>query len=144
MTDGGNLSFQERILLVAPTPRDAALGQSILGEAGLACAVCPDISALCRELEAGAGAVMLTEEALGSDEVDQLVDSLNRQPSWSDMTIAVLTRGGADSPVAAQAMEKLGNIILLERPVRVNTLVTTLRTALRARYRQYQIRDYLL
>jgi signal transduction histidine kinase/ActR/RegA family two-component response regulator len=37
----------------------------------------------------------------------------------------------------------LGNVTLLERPVRVATLVSTVRTALRARERQYQIRRHL-
>jgi len=35
-------------------------------------------------------------------------------------------------------------VTLLERPVRVATLVTVLRTALRARQRQYDLRDYLV
>ncbi|HEX5070453.1 MAG TPA: ATP-binding protein [Vicinamibacterales bacterium] len=37
----------------------------------------------------------------------------------------------------------LGNVTLLERPVRVGTLLTAVQTALRARERQYQIRGYL-
>ena len=41
-------------------------------------------------------------------------------------------------------MQTLGNVTLLERPVRVATLLTAIRTALRARQRQYQIREHLL
>jgi signal transduction histidine kinase len=37
-------------------------------------------------------------------------------------------------------MQSLGNVILLERPVRVGTFVTAARTALRERDRQYEIR----
>ncbi len=37
----------------------------------------------------------------------------------------------------------LGNIVLLERPVRPETLVSTIQAALRSRNRQYQGRDYL-
>jgi signal transduction histidine kinase len=37
----------------------------------------------------------------------------------------------------------LGNLILLERPARPETLISTVQAALRGRSRQYQIRDYL-
>ena len=37
----------------------------------------------------------------------------------------------------------LGNVTLLERPTRVAALVSAVRTALRARQRQYQIREHL-
>ena len=40
-------------------------------------------------------------------------------------------------------MRTLGNVTLLERPVRLATLMTAVRTALRARERQYQIREHL-
>ena len=39
--------------------------------------------------------------------------------------------------------EPLGNTTLLERPVRTTTLVSVVRTALRARQRQYEIRDHM-
>ena len=52
----------------------------------------------------------------------------------------MLTRQGADSPRAPRRRcETLGNVTLLERPVRVAALVSAVRTALRARQRQYQI-----
>jgi signal transduction histidine kinase/CheY-like chemotaxis protein len=57
--------------------------------------------------------------------------------------VLVLTRQGADSADASLAVSALGNVTLLERPVRVATLVSTVRTALRARERQYQIRRHL-
>src|SRR6202034_2926072 len=37
----------------------------------------------------------------------------------------------------------LGNIFLLERPIRPETLLSTLEIALRGRQRQYQIRDQI-
>jgi signal transduction histidine kinase len=91
-------------------------------------------------MERGAGAVLLAEEAI---EPDQLVEWLVRQPPWSDLPMLVLARSGADSAAVAQAMDLLGNVTVLERPMRVASLVSALRTALRARQRQYQIRDHL-
>jgi PAS domain S-box-containing protein len=40
-------------------------------------------------------------------------------------------------------MDLLGNVTVLERPVRVAALVSAVRTALRARERQYETRDHL-
>jgi len=42
-----------------------------------------------------------------------------------------------------RAREPLGNVVLLERPVRPETFVSTVQAALRSRGRQYQMRDYL-
>jgi signal transduction histidine kinase len=68
---------------------------------------------------------------------------LGEQPPWSDLPILVMTRPGADSVYAAHAVRVLSNVTLLERPLKVATLVTAVRTALRARDRQYQIRAHL-
>ena len=40
-------------------------------------------------------------------------------------------------------MELLGNVTLIERPMRITVLVSAVRTALRARQRQYQIRAHI-
>ncbi len=69
---------------------------------------------------------------------------LARQPPWSDLPVLVLARPGADSAAVAQAMDLLGNVTVLERPTRVAALVSAVRTALRARQRQYQIRGHLM
>ncbi len=134
---------EDRVLVLAPTSRDGATSRTILSEAGIPCSVCTDADALRREIEVGAAAAILTEEAATSPAARGLVEFLARQPAWSDFPMIVLTRGGADSAEARQALEVLGNVTLLERPVRVLTLVSTVRTALRARKRQYQIRAHL-
>jgi signal transduction histidine kinase/CheY-like chemotaxis protein len=55
----------------------------------------------------------------------------------------MLARAGADSHVAVTTLKTLGNVTLLERPVRVAALVSAVRSALRARARQYEARAYL-
>jgi signal transduction histidine kinase/CheY-like chemotaxis protein len=132
-----------RVLVLAPTARDAGLCRSILAEAGIAATTCPDVAAICRELGDGAGAAVLTEEALRPEGFASLSDFLAHQPAWSDFPFIVLTRGGTASDVALRTLELLGNVTLLERPVGVPVLVSSVRTALRARRRQYQIRDHL-
>jgi two-component system, sensor histidine kinase len=57
--------------------------------------------------------------------------------------VLVLTRPGADSDELGEAVRTLGNVTLLERPLRVATLLSAVRTAIRARDRQYQIRGHL-
>jgi signal transduction histidine kinase/ActR/RegA family two-component response regulator len=95
------------------------------------------------ELQSGAGALLLAEEAATAVQLDAMNLYLRAQPPWSDLPILLLTRHGADSEQANEAVRVLGNVTLLERPVRVATLLSAVRTALRARERQYQIREHL-
>jgi signal transduction histidine kinase/ActR/RegA family two-component response regulator len=136
-------SLEQRILFLAPTSRDASLTSSILGRANVSSVRCADLAALCAELEAGAGVVVMPEEAVLSQQYGCLTAWLARQPPWSDLPLLLLARPGADSAAMAQAMDKLGNVTVLERPTRVSALVSAVRAALRARQRQYQIREHL-
>jgi len=135
--------MKERLLLLAPTSRDAELGHAILAEAGLSAHVCHDFEELCREMAAGAGAILLTDVSLNKGNPERLAGALREQPAWSEIPIILLSPLGADSPTAVWAMEMLGNVTVLDQPVRVMTLVSTLRTAVKARQRQYELRDRL-
>jgi signal transduction histidine kinase len=132
-----------RILVLAPTSKDAELSTGLLERAGFACKACKDIVEVCAELDLGAGALVMPEEAIAQDGKAQLLRWLERQPPWSDLPILVMARGGADSPSIAQAMDLLRNVTVLERPVRVAALISALRTALRSRLRQYELRVHL-
>ena len=57
-------SPDERVLVLMPTAQDAERTRALLAEAGMACATCADVEAVCRELAAGAGVVLLTDEAV--------------------------------------------------------------------------------
>ena len=135
--------MKERLLLLAPTSRDAELGHAILAEAGLSAHVCHDFEELCREMAAGAGAILLTDVSLNKGNPERLAGALREQPAWSEIPIILLSPLGADSPTAVWAMEMLGNVTVLDQPVRVMTLVSTMRTAVKARQRQYELRDRL-
>ncbi|MBX6312346.1 MAG: response regulator [Isosphaeraceae bacterium] len=140
---GGRLCLEERVLVLAPTARDGEMSRSILTEAGMTCLICRDPCELGREIRAGCGAVLLTEEILLHDDYPLLIEALRDQPPWSDLPVIILARGGADSPVAARALDTLGNVIVLEQPVRISTLISAVRMALRARRRQYQLCEHL-
>ena len=136
-----------RLLIFAPFGRDAALVSRIAGQEGIPCYVCQDAETLKGEIERGAGAAVLTEEAITPVLVETLRGTLSVQPHWSDFPLVVLTGGGVtniDSIRMAQQRAPLGNVVLLERPVRILTLISTVKTALRARQRQYEIRDHLV
>ena len=143
MTDAMRDLLEQRVLVLAPTGKDASLAQSVLQRAGIECQCCRDVRGLCDELEAGAGVVLLVEEAVTPDGGTRLVEWLSHQPVWSDLPILVLARPGADSSTVAESMDLLGNVTVLERPTRVAALVSAVRVGLRARRRQYQLREQL-
>jgi len=137
-------SLERRLLVLAPTPKDADLARSVLERAHIVHRFCSHLDELCEQMDAGVGAVMLPEEAVAEDREGKFSRWLSRQPPWSDLPVLVLTRPGANSVVVAEAMEMIGNITIIERPTRVAALVSAVRTALRARMRQYQTRDFLI
>lgn len=136
--------LEERVLVLTPTAHDAEITRTILSGAGIANTMCPDLRSLCEEAGArGAGAALITEEAVVSPQVECLTTLLRRQPPWSELPLIVLTYGGVDSSGAEMALQLLGSATLLERPVRISTLTGAVRSALSARRRQYEIRAHL-
>ena len=136
----------ERTLILAPLGRDAEVAAALLREASLATQICADVAHLCRELEGGAGLAIVAEEAVATADVRGLEGWMRAQPPWSDLPLILLTRRG-DAPVrnpAAQRLQDLlGNVNFLERPFHPTTLVSMVRSGLRARRRQYQARALL-
>jgi len=133
--------METRILIYAPTGQDAPLAAKVLAMAQIDGHVCATLAELARELELGAGAVLTVEEALAPGGYQLLQDHVSRQPDWSDLPIMLLTHHGADSSTVRQAVAGLGNLSLMERPVRTLTLITALHSTLRARNKQYQVRE---
>ncbi|MCW5624009.1 MAG: response regulator [Burkholderiales bacterium] len=119
------------------------MASAVLNRAQLETFPCADLAEVVRELDAGAGAIVLAEEVLSGSAAQAFTDALNTQPPWSDVPVLVLARPGADSRTVAAAMDRLANVIVIERPMRVAALVSSVRTALRARRRQYQFRTLL-
>jgi signal transduction histidine kinase/ActR/RegA family two-component response regulator len=137
--------LEERILVLAPTGRDAALSCAILGQAGLSAEARHSIEALCAAIEEGAGVVLVAEEALRPPAVGRLVQTLDAQPPWSDLPL-ILLAGGEFASSQIRPLNILGplrNVMVLERPVRRLILIRSVAVALRARRRQYQLRAHL-
>ncbi len=113
-----------------------------LDRAGFAAVPCENLEGLCKEIRGGAGTAVLADEALSPHTVNHLLDVLGSQGPWSDLPLIVFTRRDSTDDVLA-TLEPLGNSTILERPVRVKTLVSACHAALRARHRQYEVRDLL-
>ena len=144
MSLSGPLS--ERAIILAPNGRDSQIAALILEEAGFPAEVRADLPGLCEELEKGAGSAIIADEAIDSADLRPLAMFLERQPSWSDFPIILLTRHGGGperNPAAARFAEILGNVNFLERPYHPTTLASVVRTAVRSRRRQYEARARL-
>jgi len=134
-----------RLLIVAPYGRDADLISTHLDGAGLPCRVCNGFEELCREIAQGVGALLITEEALQPEETPRLAYTLDQQPPWSDIPMIILA-GDASIDSQSRSFGELGrrtNVTIIDRPVRIQSLISTAQSALRARERQYQIRDLM-
>ena len=135
-----------RVLVYAPVDRDAAQAAAVLARASVSCHRCGSVSEVCDCMEAGAAAVLMTEEALADQDINRLTATLDGQPPWSD--ISVLVFAGADraqvSTRTLRQLELLRNATLLDRPIRVSVAISAVRAALRSRMRQYEMRNVLM
>jgi two-component sensor histidine kinase len=128
------------IAILAPFGQDGSLLASMLRGVGNPLCV-PDVQAFCACLSACAVGV-LTREALRADTVQVLSKALRAQPPWSDVPLILLT-DRIDPASYSLLAEALGNITIIERPLDVQSLLTIVKTALRARQKQVQVRDLL-
>ena len=144
-SDNAAASDQMRVLVRAPAGRDAEVTANVLSEEGLFSGICASIDELCERIAKGAGAAIVVEEALGPAALDLLARCLRQQPPWSDFPLVLLIGGRSKAaiPRILEAVGTAGSITLLERPMMREALVSAVRVALRARRRQYEIRDHL-
>ena len=132
--------MERRILIYVGTTQDGVLASQVLQSAGLECMVAVGMPTLLDELSRGCGALLVAEEVIAGAAMQPLKERISAQPAWSDLPVLVLTLRGSPSVEVQRAVECLGNVTLIERPVRTIGLVSAARSALRARDRQYQVR----
>jgi signal transduction histidine kinase/CheY-like chemotaxis protein len=140
-------ALEQRVLVLAPSGRDAALASQVLEQAQITAVVCADLAALTAAMDAGAGAAVLANEALTPEVIAALTAHLHRQPAWSDFPLLIFTARAASASENRRSLEAfacLGNVTALERPVHPLTMVSATQAALRARARQYAARAALL
>ena len=133
------------VLVHAPRGRDAAVVKGVL-EPQHHALICERPEDLLHQMNVGAGAAVVTEEALCEGTlVDGLGAWLAVQPPWSDFPFIVLAtrHAGPRSTKQVSALHSLGNVFLLERPLNAETLASAADAAVRARARQYATRQHL-
>ena len=168
MQDVDTISRDWRILVLAPTGQDASLSVGFLQRAGFQAHACPDLDDLIARMHEGCAGLLIGEEALvgcwnadtmyaqgafmdtpevAAPRTIQLLNQvLEQQASWSDLPITLITTHRTEMervPKYRKVFAPGANVTVLERPFRPGTLVSTIEVALRARRRQYQIRDLL-
>ena len=145
MSPSPEAASRTRVLILAPVGRDAALACGVLERERLTAEICTSVPELISRLSAGAGTAVIADEALNGT-LPLLHEWVKKQPAWSDFPFIILT-GTKALPAKMQErfalMQPLGNITLLERPLRSITLLTVVRAALRARARQYQVEHFI-
>jgi signal transduction histidine kinase len=137
----------ESVLIFAPTGQDAPLLASVLKKNGIEPEIFSDVSALRCRLDSDTGALLLAEEALSSEMIVSLNSVLAKQEPWSDIPIIVMTSGGETTMSSLRVLKAFtpsGNVTLIERPFRPITLIANFHVALRARRRQYHMRELFL
>jgi len=119
--------------------------EQVLTAAGHECTVCASVEHLACELSKGAGAALVTEESLVAGDRRRLQAWLGAQPTWSDFPFILLAtkRAGRRPREAVEILLRLGNVVVLERPIHSETLASAAASALRGRGRQYEARERL-
>ncbi|MCU6454381.1 response regulator [Sphingomonas sp. A2-49] len=135
--------MDERVLILAPRGRDASVAADLLQRGGLIATVVADLDALVAGVCEGAATVLITEEALAASDRTALADWIATQPTWSDLPFVVLANGtrAPRSEKAAERIADLGNVVLLERPLHAEAMLGAVRSAIKARRRQYEVRS---
>jgi signal transduction histidine kinase len=139
MAEALTAALEERILLLAPTRRDAAAAEQLFEPVGITVTLCKDVREVCAEIRRGAAVAIVPDEAILADKERRLARLLHEQPAWSDFPLIVLTPP-QQARTAAHELEAVGHMTLVRRPVEIHSLASTIRAALRDRHRQYAIR----
>ncbi len=135
-------STEFRVLVLAPTARDAEVAARLLAEFAITAEQCSSQLGFAAEFARGAGVLVMTNDLARSDSLLQAVrHCLKSQPEWSEIPVICLARPGTTPE--AQELRELPGVVLVDRPVQARPFVSAVQAGLRARARQYQIRDQL-
>ncbi len=141
-------SEHERVLLLASTEARATCLAASLQATEVPLEQFTTLSPLTDALQEGAGAIVADEDAITEEAARLLSIAMAQSEPWSNLPIIILTSG---EPAAIERLNELdlfgpaasSNVTILERPVHEVTLATVVRSALRARRRQYEVRDLM-
>lgn len=141
-------SLEERILLLVSTESSASNIVEVLRATNLRVDLFTRLPSFTDALQNGAGSMIVEEDAITEQGVRLLSRAMAKREPWSNLPIIILTSG---DPADVRRLDRLDlfgpatatNVTILERPVHEVTLTTVVRSALRARRRQYEVRDLM-
>jgi len=135
-----------RVLVLAQTARDGLASIELFRKAGLQAEACTTSFELVMGIKAGAGTVLIAEEALSGQLLDDLAVWVGRQPSWSALPFVILMGCQKQPAIIAWRqclIVRLRNVVLLEGPVQPISLASSVLSSVRARRCQYVVRAHL-
>ena len=122
-----------RVLVLPATAADGVAIRKLLDSVGMNCVLVRNIAAVCDAMRHGAGVLVIAEETLAPG-YQGLVERIRVQAVWSDLPVLLLSSSArSESATLAEIVPLLGNVSVVERPVRMSTLVSLVRSSLRAR-----------
>ena len=133
-----------KVIIVSPNEADSVLAAGFLDGEGVEPVRCATLGAAAGLIGPGYGCVVLVEEALVEPDVQAFQDAVHAQPPWSDLPLLLIAAQDSSlSTLVETVFPRSGNVSLLQRPLHPVSLVSAVNMALRARQRQYQVRDLL-
>ncbi|MFP5237634.1 MAG: sensor histidine kinase [Acidobacteriota bacterium] len=131
-------------MVIAPLGRDADLICALLNNSGYPAVKAKTVADAGRVPSDQLLGLVLTDEALLCGGVDALRYLVAEQPDWSDLPILLLTSGPMEpryAAVATQVRMEIRSLILLDRPVRKELLLSAVQVASTSRMKQLEVRD---
>lgn len=133
-----------RFICVAPIGRDGELICGLLKASGFFCEAVKSIADVEHIQSSLLFGLILTDEVLTREGIDALRRLVASQPDWSDLPIVLLTSGPNEpryAAIATQVRMEIHSLILLDRPVRKELLLSAVQAAHRSRLKQLEVRD---
>lgn len=127
-------------LILAPVGRDATVAAAILGEHGYSSIICSTLADTLDTIDS-CYCLVVTEEALLAEDRALLAAWVSDQPAWSDFPLVLLTSRGTQIDPRLHFL--VDNAVALERPFGPQALSAAVRSAVRARKRQLEVKSFL-
>ncbi|MFG6069539.1 ATP-binding protein [Stenotrophomonas indicatrix] len=129
------------VRIAAPFGRDADSIAAVLAGAGLRTGIAPSLEVLAEQLDDCTGLVVVTQEAVARGS-EVLLQALQQQPAWSDIPFILLRsarsyRRSTREPLLPGSI----NVVEMDRPLGSMSLLSAVQGALRARGKQFVVRD---
>ncbi|HDX0949574.1 TPA: PAS domain-containing protein [Stenotrophomonas maltophilia] len=131
------------VRIVAPFGRDADSIAAVLEGVGLATHIAGNLEELAEHLDDRTGLVVVTQEALVRG-ADGMLPALQQQPAWSDIPFILLRSARSYRRSTREALLPASiNVVEMDRPLGSMSLISAVQGALRARDKQFLVRDQM-